>query len=437
MKIALRRSLRVWIPLLTASLFALASSAASEPVPLKRVVELALSHSTTTAAAAADEQRAFASYHEVRNQYIPTVVVGAGLGASWGFPLTLEGSAPSILNVNAQSALFNPSLRDFMRAARTEWKAAAVQSKDQRDEVIQNATLSYAELVKWERLLSHLKEEQQDAQRMQQVVEQRIQQGVDSKLQENKAKLSAARVRLRLAQAQGSIDVLRQRISQMTGLAASSIETDADSIPSLPEVAQADNLPAKAVQSSPVVQAAEMRSQAQEVQARGEHRALWPSVDFASQYAMLARYNNYDEFYKTFQRNNASLGVSIRFPFLNPSQHAKAQAADAQAIHAKKDAEAAKNQISEETLKLQRSVEQLAAAQQVAELSYEVAQSTLDALQVRLNAGSVGLHDLDDARTQVEEQFSGLQDANFELERARITLLRVTGDLDTWLGVGK
>src|SRR5207244_11929441 len=66
----------------------------AEPLRLKRVVELALSHSTVSSGMAADEQRAFASYHEARNQYIPQVVAGAGLGASWGFPLSLEGAAP-------------------------------------------------------------------------------------------------------------------------------------------------------------------------------------------------------------------------------------------------------------------------------------------------------------------------------------------------------
>ncbi len=84
----------------------------AEPLPLKRVVELAIRHSTVTGATAADEQRAFASYHEARNQYLPTLVVGSGLGATWGYPLSLEGSAPSIVNVL-------PACRQRMRAAKS------------------------------------------------------------------------------------------------------------------------------------------------------------------------------------------------------------------------------------------------------------------------------------------------------------------------------
>src|SRR5438128_12652343 len=108
------------------------------------------------AQASADEQRVFASYHEARDQYVPQVVMGSGLGASWGFPLSLEGAAPSIFNVNAQSALINPALHDFVRAARTESKAAALQAQDQRQQVTQDVVLCYAELVKWEAMQDEL-----------------------------------------------------------------------------------------------------------------------------------------------------------------------------------------------------------------------------------------------------------------------------------------
>jgi outer membrane protein TolC len=196
---------------------------AAEPLPLRRAVELALSHSTTAGVASADEQRAFASYREARNQFIPQFIVGSGLGKSWGFPLSLEGSAPAIVNLNSQSALINPALRDFVHAAKTETEAASIRTKDQRNQVIQDVVLSYAELSKWEILLRHLGQEQESALHMEQIVDQRIQEGVDKPLARNQAKLITARVRLRMTEAQGAIDVLRNRLSHLTGLRAPSI----------------------------------------------------------------------------------------------------------------------------------------------------------------------------------------------------------------------
>jgi outer membrane protein TolC len=326
-----------------------------------------------------------------------------------------------------------------VRAAQTEWQASALRVKDQCAQVIQDTVLSYVELSKWETFLGHLQQQQTDALKMEQVVDQRIQEGIDNPLAKNQARLTSARVRLRISEARGAADVLRSRLAQFTGLPAASIETMPDSIPALPEVKQEDDLAAKAVRVNPSVEAAQVHVSAQSFRARAEHRAMLPSVDFAGQYALLSTYNNYDQYFRagSFQRHNATLGVAIRFPFLSFTQRARAEGADAETLHARKTAEAAKNQLSEETLRLQRSVEQLTAAQQVADLEYQVAQSNLDALQIRMDAGSATLHDLEDARIQTTERFNMLQDASFEMQRARITLLRATGDLEEWAGVRK
>src|SRR5271154_1755394 len=155
--------------LLTVLLF-LPASLHAEPVTLHRAVELALSHATGISIAAADEQHASASYRELRNSYIPQLTAGAGIGWSDGFPLSLEGSAPSLFNVNAQSALINPALKDFIRAAQADIKANTQRTKDQRNQVIQDTVLSYSELAKWERRLSGLRETQAEAEKMEAAV---------------------------------------------------------------------------------------------------------------------------------------------------------------------------------------------------------------------------------------------------------------------------
>jgi outer membrane protein TolC len=410
---------------------------AVEPVPLKRIVELALSHSTATAEANAAAQRAYAAYHETRDQYLPSINVGSGLGWTYGYPL--EGSAPSIVNTTAQSSLVNAALRDFVRQARTELQATTIQTKDQRDQVIQDAALSYAELSKWEALQSHLTEDYAGSLKMEQFVNERVQEGVDSPQSRTEARLSTAKVYLRISQAQGAIDVLRSHLSQLTGLPASEISTISDSIPALPEVKQEENFAAKALETSPAIQLAALHSTALAFAARGEHRSMWPTFDFAAQYALLATFNHYQKFFQpgSFQTNNASIGVVIRFPIFNPTQRARAQAADADALQATKKVEATKNQVGEHALQLQRSVEQLAAAQQVASLEYEVSQSDLSAVEIRVDAGTANIHDADQARTQSQERYDALQDANFQLERSRILLLRATGDLASWAGVSK
>jgi len=424
-------------------------STLAEPVPLKRIVQLALSHATGAAITAADEQHALAGYRELRDSYIPQLATGAGLGYSYGFPLSLEGSAPSLFNINTQSALFNPSLRDFVKAAKDETEVASLKSKDERNQIIQDAAQSYAELAKWEQRLLKLQETEVEAQKMQNAEQERVKEGIDSELDQLKFNLSAAQVRMRIAEAQGSAEVVRDHLSKLTGLPAANIQTDPDSIPAAPPAPPAEDTAKEAASSSPAVQAAIEHARAQYLRAQGEHRALWPSFDFAAQYALLSRFNNYQNYYipsrpcttsvgeilcvsNNFQQNNATVGVSIRFPLFNAAQRARAQAADADALKATKQAEAAKNQVSEQTLRLQRSVAQLEAARNVAQLEFEIAQKNLEATQTRVDQGTAKLHDLDDAHTQVSERFIALQDVTFNLECSQLGLLRSTGDLEKW-----
>jgi outer membrane protein TolC len=436
MKIRSWSGTRIHQFLMVALLF-LPASLLAEPITLHRAVELALKHATGAGIAIADEQHASASYRELRNSYIPQLNAGAGIGWSDGFPLSLEGSAPSLFNVNAQSALINLALKDFIRAAQSDVTVSNLHIKDQRNQIIQDTVLSYAELAKWEQRLSRLREVQIAEEQMAAAVAQRVKEGIDSEVESTKARLSVARVRLRLAEASGAADVLRQHLSGLTGLPVASIEIDPDSVPALPVVKPEEDLASKTIDANPAVEAAVEHARAQYLRVKAEHKSLWPSVDFAAQYANLADYNNYEAYYKHFQPNNATVGVSIHFPFLNLAQHARVQEAESEALKANKEAEAAHNRAAEETLRLRRSVTQMRAARDVAELEYEIAQKNVEAVKTRMDSATANLHDLDTAQAQAGERLITLQDISFELERSQVALLRATGDLENWATAAK
>jgi outer membrane protein TolC len=415
------------------------ASLVAEPISLRHAVELALQHATGISITNADQKHAAASYRELRNSYIPQLNVGAGIGYTDGFPLSLEGGAPSLANVTVQSALFNLALGDFIRAAGDEVKVDRFNTKDQRNKVIQDTVLSYTELGKWERRLSGLSEAQGEEEKLEAAVQQRVKAGIDSQMDLNKARLSVARVKLRLAEASGAADVLREHLAKLTGVPRASFEIDPDSIPALPSVKQNEDLAEKTSEANPAVQAAVEEAHAQYLRVRGEKRSLWPSMDFAAQYANLTTINDYQRFYqpRSFQPNNITVGAAIRFPFFNLAQHARVQEAEADAMKAKKQAEATKNAASEETLRLQRSVVQMQDARDVAELEYEIAQQNIEAVKTRMESSTANLHDLDNAETQVNERYITLQDVTFELERSQVELMRATGELESWATGGK
>lgn len=412
--------------------FLLICRADAETLTFQKAIGLAMARGVNVNLAMADQMKAHSAYREARNAYIPALVAGSGLGASRGFPLSLEGSAPSVFNLNSQSTLLNFSQREFVRAARSEWNATAHNMEDQRSQALLDTAVTYAQLSAAQARMKAIQEQAEQAQSAHYITQQRVNEGVDSKLELTRANLNLARTRMRLAEGQAAVDTLRQHLSQLTGLSASDIEIDASSMPPIPELNPDDDAVSKALANSAAVKMADEHAKGKAQQAKGEHRGLLPSIDFAAQYALLSKFNNYEEFYRRFERHNATVGLAIRFPFLNQVQRAHAEAADAEALRAQTEAQATRNQVASDTLKLQRSIEQLAAARDVAKLEWELAQGDLESVTAKLQTGTATLRDQENARVDVSDKYATYLDTSFQYDRARLQLMAATGDLQSW-----
>ncbi|HLX73724.1 MAG TPA: hypothetical protein VKR26_03255, partial [Terriglobales bacterium] len=79
----------------TGAAMALVLPARAQDFTLQRAIQLALAHSTATGASTADQMHAYEAYMEARAGFIPQVTVGSDVGYAYGFPLSLEGSAPT------------------------------------------------------------------------------------------------------------------------------------------------------------------------------------------------------------------------------------------------------------------------------------------------------------------------------------------------------
>jgi outer membrane protein TolC len=421
-----------WLVALPATLFAQATSEnRSRPLDFRTAIELALKNSPTMGLAHADLERAQGTVTQGRDVYLPQMVLGSGLGASYGFPLSLEGAAPSIFNVNFQGALLNGAQRSYIKAARSDVAATAAQNADRRNDVIMETALDYIQLDLLDSSLEIQREQEQSAAKFQDIVNQRVQAGLDSQVEITRAKLAGARTKLDIAQTQAAADQLRLRLSQLTGVPANSIHTSTETIPGLPAPPQDAALP-EAVSNNPVVKAAEAAADAKAFRAEAEHRQLYPAIDYVGQYAVLSRANNYDQFFQKFQRNNVTAGVSIRFPFLNPVQRAAAEVAKADAVKSRKEAQNVRDQVSGDTLKLQRSVQQLAAAREVAQLEHQLAQADIEATHAKIESGGASLKDEENARVVEHQRYTSYLNSSFELDRAQVQLMRQTGELENW-----
>jgi outer membrane protein TolC len=275
---------------------------------------------------------------------------------------------------------------------------------------------------------------------MEYAVAERVKEGVDKGMERTKAELVEAQVQMHLAEAEGAVDILRTRLAQLTGLSKSNIRTVRDSIPVLKENKDQRDLVTRAVQSNPAVESAEQSAMAKQLRAKGEHRALYPSADFSTQYGVInTSLTNYEQFFvpHTFQTQNVTFGLVLRFPFFDRSQRARAAAADAEALRARKEAEQIKNKAALDAVQLQHNVDQLLAARHVADLRYKLAENELDAVHERMEAQVGTQRDLQNAAIDAAERTLERINADFELERSEIELLRMRSELESWALVNR
>jgi outer membrane protein TolC len=409
----------------------LATDAAAAPLTFRRTIELAARHSGNIAIAAADRQKAYQAYVETRSRYFPQMLIGSALGYSAGFPLSLEGAVPSLFNVTSQQALVNPAQRLFVQSAQVQWQASRIAEQEQQQQAVLRAAIAYAQLC-WVNLhLQVINQQDEAAVRLVNIEKQRVSREVDTDSWLIRGRLAEARTRMRYAELEGTALELRKRLADLTGLQSEEIEPIPDSIPALPD----ETLPNSAeptIDNDLQLQIATEQARASDLRARGERRLRWPTVDLVGQYALLSRFNNYDQFYRKFERNNATVGVVLRFSIFDLAQAAHARQSEAEAIKAHQHVDSVRSQVKAEVLRLQAAVRQFAAARDVAQLEYVLARRDSIKTDTLAEVGTAKLREQVANHIIDDEKFGALLEATFECQKAQFELLHAAGAVEQW-----
>lgn len=418
-----------------AALFLSCTTFSFAQVSLSTVVNLALRNDNAIRIAEADVEKAGGGVSESKVAYVPSFVLGSGLGYSYGFPV----GQPSIYNVTSQALVFNAGQLNYIRSARSALQAAQMALKNARQQTILDASLSYIQLNKTIEELKALDQESGHAQKLVSIEEERLNAGVDSRTAFTQARLVAAQVRLKRIHLESTQTQLQQKLSHMTGLPTAEIIPVKDSIPEMPNFDLAVNLQKEIPSGNASVLAAQALADSKKYTANGDglqsHR---PQVIFAGQYNRYTKYNNYDLYYRNFQHNNFGIGVDISFPIFDASRKAKARQSAAEALKAKVQAAQAVQQTQEAVVTLQTSLRELGAQAEVASLKNELAQDQLASVLTQLENGSgtpsspLTPKDAEQARVEERQRYEDSLDAGFELAKAQLNLLKLLGTIEDW-----
>jgi outer membrane protein TolC len=410
---------------------AAASSAAPVGLTLKHAIEMALQNSKDIQAARIQARLAEHASMVTKAEFLPNVYAGSGAGYSYGIPETPGGRAPSIFSVTYTEQVLNEPLKGQSREQAENARAQRIALEDVKNTVIARTAMAYLELAKVRHSLELLMKEKESAEKILSVTQERQGEGYELPMEVTRSQLVRAQVIQRVLQLEGRQDELEVYLRGQLGLSADQVVgVTPEELPGAAEQ-QGATLVALAMEHSPGLLAAESDVRAKEFRLAGEKRGYWPTLELVSTYSVLAKFNNYEEFFKVFRRNNFNAGIQVQVPLFSARTRANVALAQSNLDLAKANLANRKNQISAEVRQRTRRLREMEAMKEVARLELQLAQQSVSVLQSQFGEGKVNLREVERGRLEENNKWMAYLDANFQRQQAQLELLRAAGQLDT------
>jgi outer membrane protein TolC len=398
---------------------------------LRQVVETALNQNPDIALARLDEAKARQGIRVARDPFVPRITVGSGLAYTQGFPMSVEGSAPTVFQANATSTLFNRPQTYAVAQAKENARGASLAVAAKRDEVAFRAASLYLDAERAARIGGLASKDAESLQRVLDAVRAQVAEGRALPLAEKQAGYELAKARALTSGIQDDLAAAETSLALALGLGAGDRVRPAAEDRAMPAMpASVDAAIGAALDSNKDLRRLESEMLAKRLESSGQKAARLPRADLIAQYGLLAKFNNYDQYFQRFQRNNGQVGVALQWAvFTGPGLSAQLEQTAADLARLRIEYNNARNRISSE---IQGSFRQLAKAQSdadLARLGLDVAREQLSVNLSQLEEGRAQLRQVEEARAAENDRWISFYDAQYAVERARWNVLRLTGAL--------
>ena len=260
----------------------------------------------------------------------PNLYTGSGAAYTSGFPSTVGGQAPSIFNLSYTQSVFNLPLRGQLKAAEDRAESQKIELDRTRDAVIVRAATTYLELAEVRHSLDFCATKALAPRKSASVTRERTEAGQELPIEITRSQLTLARIRQRMIHLEGRDAILSQQLRNLTGTPdQQSIEVISDDAVVRRRPA-GNRLIATALKTNPFVTEAEKEREARQHLLKGAKGGFWPTVSVVGLYQVLGQFNNYDEFFSHFQRNNVTIGVDVHIPLFSAKTFAEVKLAKSQ-----------------------------------------------------------------------------------------------------------
>jgi outer membrane protein TolC len=397
---------------------------------LRQAVALALKQNPDVELARLDEETARHSVRTARDPFLPHVVVGSGLAYTYGFPMSIEGSAPSIVQSRATQYLFNRPQTYAIAQAKETVRGAGIDVASKRDEVAYRTAALYLDAERAARVSELARKEADSLQRVLETVQAQVQEGRALPLAEKQAAFTVARARQITQNLESEQANSETALAMVVGLsAADRVRPVAEERPTPALPASEESAIQSTLESSKDLRKLQSQIAAKGLEMRGAKAARLPRADLIAQYGLFSTFNNFDQYFRKFQRNNAQLGVSFQLPIYSPGVGSQLAQTATEISHLRVEFASTRNRISADLQQSFRDVKKAQTAAEVARLDLDVAREQLNVDLAQMQEGRLSLRQIEEARITENDKWIAFYDAQYALEKARWNVLRLTGDL--------
>jgi outer membrane protein TolC len=400
-----------------------------QPLTLRRAVTLAVENSSELALAKARYAVVEQQAAQARAPFHPSLFTGSGAAYTHGFPMTPGGAAPAIFNLSYVQTLFNPPLRGQARAAEQRVEVERQGLERSRDAVILRTALVFLDLVQVRHALEVRRRAGDAARRIQDITRSRVVEGKELPIETVRAELSGARAEQRIIQLEGREETLVTELGGLIGRRSDRpLQVVPDTLAAQPDQPSVD-LVVLALANNIELQQADVERRARADRLKGERGGYWPSVDLVGEYATLSRINNYDEFFRKFQRHNLNAGIQVRWSIFSAQTTSAVRLAQSELRLGEAELTRKREEVELTVRRESQRARELKAIRDVAGLELKLAQENLRILQEQFQAERTNLRDVEAARLEESDKWVAFLQADYESQQAQLELLRTTGQL--------
>jgi outer membrane protein len=400
---------------------------------IQEAVQMTLSRSPEILLAEAQAVRTREAERESRSLSRPQVAIGTGLAYNNGFPLSIEGAAPSIFQVGAVQSILSKKNANLIHEAEESAKAGQLNKETVRNELASRTALTYSELFRARRIIPLASAGLDAAGKQLELMEAQLGAGKVRTVDVTLAKRALNYARQQLLVARKQEKLAEAELHELTGLSETiSIQATAPRIDSPLLESDAETLFQKALGIVPEILQADANVRAKEFHVEAERGERFPRLEIVGQYALFSRTNNYNDYFNHFERNNFLLGLSAQIPIFDGSR------ASARVAQSRQEVSEERNRLqrmkSDLKLNIQRGLGSLEIAHGAFDLArgdVEAAQEMLQVNETLLASGRISTKEIEDSRVQLQQKELALIEADQALFQRKLELLRVIGAIES------